>query len=394
MTAPATATAASGTRWPRTSSSGRQIWCGPECRTPIEQGTSAVVEHQLSQFTNAQLAAHPRLALAAAATALAHGHGDVAEHWLTAATAASSEREIVGGAAALRAALGRDGVDRVAADARAAAAQLDPDSPCQALCGLLLGVADHLRGEPEKARRRLEDAARRAAVLAPQVQTLGLAQLALLALDEHDDEGAARLSARARAQCTRYGLDRYPTTALVLAVAALVRAQRGMVEDARADAAASAALLERLTDVAPWHELEVRIVLARAALRLSDVNEARRLLAGTARLAARLPEAITLRRWLSTVETDLAIFAGASQRPCESLTTAELRILGFLPTHLSFRRSPGARSSRPTRSRPRPTPCTASSASARARRPSPGRARSGCSTSWSSARRPGRSARP
>ena len=44
-----------------------------------------------------------------------------------------------------------------------------------------------------------------------------------------------------------------------------------------------------------------------------------------------------LRRWLCTVQADVTIFAGASQQPSASLTTAELRILQFLPTHLSFR---------------------------------------------------------
>ena len=134
---------------------------------------------------------------------------------------------------------------------------------------------------------------------APHVQALCLAQLALIALDERDWEEAARLSARARAQIARHGLDRYPTTALVLAVAALVRAQRGPVEEARADADAAAELLERLTDLAPWHEIEVRIVLGRTALRLSDLNErphaARR---GPSASPRGSPRPITLRRWL------------------------------------------------------------------------------------------------
>ena len=124
---------------------------------------------------------------------------------------------------------------------------------------------------------------------APQVHALCLAQLALLALEDDDPEGAARLATRARSQIARYGLARYPTSALALAVSALVRAQRGRVEDARADARAAAALLERLTDFAPWYEAEVQIVLARAAVRLSDVGETRLRLAEARRLAVRLP---------------------------------------------------------------------------------------------------------
>ena len=171
---------------------------------------------------------------------------------------------------------------------------------------------------------------------APQVHALCLAQLALLALEDHDPEGAARLATRARSQIARYGLARYPTSALVLAVSALVRAQRGRVEDAREDARAAAELLERLIDFAPWYEAEVQLVLGRAAARLSDVGETRLRLAEARRLVVRLPEAVEMQRRLREAEADLEALSAVASLPL-SLTTAELRILHFLPTHLSFR---------------------------------------------------------
>ncbi len=313
---------------------GDLVWSGVP--RSVEQGSSATVEHWLSQFTDAQIAGHPRLALAAAGAELTHGNGDRAEHWLAAA-AASAEPEIAGGVAALRAALGRDGLELVAQDAEQATALLAPESPCQALCDLLRGVVDHLRGDSDMARQRLEAGARRAAVPAPGIHALCLTQLALIALEDDDPEGAARLMTRARSQVSRYGLARYPTTALVLAVAALVRAQRGRVEEAHADAADAAALLERLIDLAPWYEAEVRIVLVRTALRLSDVNEARAQIAAARRLVTRAPEAVLLHRWLEEADGDVEAFVGSALRLPASLTGAELRILHFMPTHLSFR---------------------------------------------------------
>ena len=129
------------------------------------------------------------------------------------------------------------------ADARVRAA--GPRSPCQALCGLLAGVAAHLGGDAETARRQLEDGARRAAVSAPHVHALCLAQLALLALDATTAEEAARLSTRARAQVARYGLARYPAAALAARrLSARARAARA-VEEAHADAREAAALLEQ-----------------------------------------------------------------------------------------------------------------------------------------------------
>jgi len=78
------------------------------------------------------------------------------------------------------------------------------------------------------------------------------------------------------------------------------------------------------------------LVLGRAALRLSDVGEARARLADARRLAGRL-DAVTLDRWLTDALTDLDSFTGAASRLPSSLTSAELKILHFLPTHLSFR---------------------------------------------------------
>jgi LuxR family maltose regulon positive regulatory protein len=113
----------------------------------------------------------------------------------------------------------------------------------------------------------------------------------------------------------------------------------GGLDDARfmEDAREAAALLERMVDVAPWYELEVQLALARVALRLSDVNDARARLAAARRLADRVPEATAVRQCLDATELDLESAIGARARVPASLTTAELRVLHFLPTHLSFR---------------------------------------------------------
>src|SRR5262249_51224643 len=181
------------------------------------------------RLTPGQVGARPRIALAAAGLQLSQGRGDLVEHWLRPAAA---DPALAGEVAALRAALGRDGVPRMPAQAADAPARLPADSPGQALCRLVAGVAAHLAGEPAAARAQLEDGARRAAVRVPLVQALCLAQLALIALDEHDPEEAAQHAARARAQVGRYSLDRSPASALVFAASALVRAQRGRTEEA------------------------------------------------------------------------------------------------------------------------------------------------------------------
>ena len=54
-------------------------------------------------------------------------------------------------------------------------------------------------------------------------------------------------------------------------------------------------------------------------------------------MARHVPEAVALAGWLCETQTLLTAFTpGASAQP-EPMTAAELRVLRFLPTHLSFR---------------------------------------------------------
>lgn len=312
------------------------VWAAtPGC---AQRAAGGMLDHWLDRFSPEAVAAEPRLALAAAASQLDQGHGDLADHWLRlAASGPARDAQVAGGIAALRAVLGREGLAEMSADAAHATALLAPDSPAQALCRLAAGVAAHLLGDRDAARPTLEDGARRAAVQAPQLHALCLAQLALLALDDGEREEAAGLISRARAQVERFRLDRHPSSALVLGVSALVRAQRGRIEDAGRDLAAAGALRERLADYAAWYEVELELVLARAALRLSEIGEARRRTAVATRQIGRIGDAGTLGEWLRTTEAEIETHRRALCEDSFPLTVAELKVLQFLPTHLSFR---------------------------------------------------------
>jgi LuxR family maltose regulon positive regulatory protein len=223
-------------------------------------------------------------------------------------------------------------------DARAAGELLRPaGGAAHALACLLEGVADHLLGDRDRATTRLAEGARHAAVLAPHVHALCLAQLATLALERHDWDELTELSARARGQAEHHGLRNAPTSALVFAISALARAHRGRVEDAREDLGRATALLAGTTDFAVWYGAEVRILLARAALRLSDVCLARAHVNEAARLLRHIPETVALVGWLSETQAQLAAFTPPESAQPSPMTAAELRVLRFLPTHLSFR---------------------------------------------------------
>ena len=300
----------------------------------LGHGRPATIECWLGRFSDEDITGHPALALAAAHSQLARGRGDLAAHWsAAAASAAAPSAPVEAGLAMLRAALANDGIVRMRHDAAAAYA-LEPDtSPWRSLCCLLTGTADLLLGRPDDAVRELEQGARRAAVAAPDAHALCLTQLAVLALTEDDWEAAAALITRARAQVDRHGLAGSATVALVFAASAVVRAQRGRVDEARSDLDAALRLQAMLIDFAPWYEIELRVLVARAAIRLSDVNVAKTALVEASRLMRLAPEAATLQAWLQEAWARHDAFGG----PSAVLTTAELRIMRYLPTHLSFR---------------------------------------------------------
>jgi LuxR family transcriptional regulator, maltose regulon positive regulatory protein len=319
----------------------------------VTGGRDGIVRRWLDRFAPEEIARHPRLALTAAVSDVAAGDRDRAEHWVAAASRGLAPDGVAAGSAAgaasteravadlLRAVAARDGLARMGEDAAALGPRLVGETPWLAVRGLLEGTARYLTGDREAARAPLEDGARHGAVAAPLVQVLCLAQLGVLALEEDDAETAEVCISRARRQVERVGLSDCPLAALVFAASALGRAQRGRVDEAHLDMREGARLLSELADFTPWYEVETRLLLARAALRLSDIVGARTLLAEASRLARRTPDAVVLTAWLEEAWAQADSFASAAILGPTSLTTAELRVLRLLPTHLSFREIAG-----------------------------------------------------
>jgi LuxR family maltose regulon positive regulatory protein len=304
----------------------------------IGHGRRATIEGWLGRFTDVQIAAHPSLALAAANSQFARGQGDLAEHWASAAAAADERpAQVEAGIAIMRAALARDGISRMENEAVRAYGLESEDSPWRSRCCMLAGSAQLVVGRCDDAVRQLEEGARGAAVVAPDVHALCLTQLAVLSLMREDWEEAAGLITRARSQVDRHGLATLATVALVFAASALVRGHRGRVETGQSDLQAAMRLQSTMTDFAPWYDVELRILLARAAVRLGDANAARAELVAASRSMRRVPEAAVLDAWLQDAWARVDAFTGPPVAPSPVLTPAELRILQFLPTHLSFR---------------------------------------------------------
>jgi LuxR family maltose regulon positive regulatory protein len=231
---------------------------------------------------------------------------------------------------------GREGLTRTCEDA-ALAFELDrPDSAFRPIARFIEGSGLRLLGERQLARERLEDGARLSGVLHPSVHVHCLSHLAILAIEDGDlSAGAARVN-KAMREIDRYVLGERPAMALAYAVAALSHARQGETADARMAAKHGLWLLEKLTGIGAGLIADAGLSLARATLLLGDVSTSRMLVREAHRVIERYPDPGVLPERLREVErmTDAStVPVGLAATP---LTPAEMRVLRYLPTHLSF----------------------------------------------------------
>jgi LuxR family maltose regulon positive regulatory protein len=168
--------------------------------------------------------------------------------------------------------------------------------------------------------------------LYPAAAVSGFTQKAAIAMLTGDWSDARRFVERGREIYQRFRLENVPTQAPFSAVAAAVAANDGDTEAAAAYAAKGRVLVARLVDMAPWQGIETRLILGQVEHRLGRQAAAAQLAKEAASELERLPDAVSLIRNLLAFENVL----GSVETPSEALTTAEIRLLSFLPTHLTF----------------------------------------------------------
>ncbi|HEY3728832.1 MAG TPA: LuxR C-terminal-related transcriptional regulator [Solirubrobacteraceae bacterium] len=320
---------------------GELLWANLACY--LGSGQHELVQDWLDGLGREQIAAHGRLALAAAHTSLMGGDVDRARDWALVAIEASDgeaspmDRGLEAGVAIIEAAACRSGAHEMARTATRAY-RLEPDhSRWRPICCLLRGVAAHLAGDRQGARRLLEEGVEGSVPGVPIINSLCLAQLALIAIEQDDWDDAGELAERAAAIVEPRLLNACPLSALVFAAAAATRARQGRIDEAKRDLGHATNLLAALGDFIPWYGAEARIMLARAALGLADTVRARTLLAEASRLARRTREAVIFKHCFDQAWAQIDSLAESSLSGPSSLTIAELRILRFLPSHRSFK---------------------------------------------------------
>jgi LuxR family maltose regulon positive regulatory protein len=307
----------------------------------------AEIERSIERFEAAQqLDRYPGVALHGSRIHAFHGRRADAERCLEVAERGARRRDRAAaalrpGVAIVRAALCREGPQRMWADAAAALAGLTPRSEWYQEALLMQGSAAALLGNADEADALLAAAAE-AAQAAGCVETrmLAASQRSLIARRRGDESRADELAAEARELATGPELDGSPTAAIALAAAARAALSRGRVGEARELTASALELRPLLTEALPWLAAATRIELARCSLQIGDPHTAGELLAELRALLEVRPRVGVLVDEARKLQHDVETVARRDAAPA-GLTPAELRLLPLLATHFTFREIAG-----------------------------------------------------
>ena len=306
------------------------------CRHPV---ADLVREFEPEEFRREH-----HLALARGWDALCSGAAEATTYWAAVAEGAVTRLDAdapdsgVGELALLRAAAAAGGVSEMASEAELAYRTEAADSAWRPLACYLGGAAAELMGDREHARARLREGEQLAAIGAPTLRPQILAQLSQLAVGDDDPETSRQLAATADAMRYEHDLEGAAGGAIVEALSALGNATDGNEAKARDRAGRATAALDTPGWMPSWMRAQTQIVLAQAHLRLGDAPVARTLERAARRaIEEGARDAPVLCERLASLRATLDAFPSVSIPGSGHLTTAELRVLRYLPTHLSFR---------------------------------------------------------
>jgi LuxR family maltose regulon positive regulatory protein len=305
-------------------------------------GRRATLNNWLGAFTSEQVVTYAKLALCAAWCEF--GKRQPVRHLLAAAergrydTGRPGEQESIAAAVALlRATLAEQGMNRMAADARVATGLLSPMDPWCCFAVFLEGVGQALTGDHAAAISRLEEAERLAfTAKVPAIRAAALAQLSFMAIEDNLWPQATVLTDAAQEVLDQHGLLKVSEAALVFSGSALELAKRGLAAEAQTQAVAAMARLTALKQPASWFAVQCRVLLARAHLTLGDIDAARGLLSQAMVQRSAIVDARALTDQLDQTWQQAERTAREAPGRGWTLTAAEMRVLRYLTSHLSF----------------------------------------------------------
>jgi LuxR family maltose regulon positive regulatory protein len=162
------------------------------------------------------------------------------------------------------------------------------------------------------------------------------AELALLAARQGAWGEAARHARQAQARVEETGLGHYAGSAIVHAAVARVALHEGRQAVARAALLRVHRLRPLLDYGAPWYTIQVGLELTRAHLALGEAAAARTVLTETEQVLEHRPHVGSLAQEVRELRERVAATSSPVGAWAMSLTAAELRLLPYLATHLTF----------------------------------------------------------
>ncbi len=307
--------------------------------TSGRQGSS-ISQRWANMFPAERLADHPLMMVVAAFACFGAGDPPGALDWLARAESAMPDphpADVAGIGAPVMLALARAIIAPLPAHEMALEAAYAYDHVARGdghpFACLARGAAAFLIGDEAAATRWLQEGSS-TTLNRPIMVAHSLSLLAVIDI-EHDRWSQASTAARRAVELI--GDSRaLPIAALVLAVHVLVETHAGRGDDVDNDRRLSRQHLSDLTGIAPWINLQARLALARDALIRGHRTEAMTFLDEVEAIVAATPGADHPRDQLALLRSQVANSGRIERSGLASLTTAELRVLRFLPTHLSL----------------------------------------------------------
>ena len=313
---------------------------------PVYQsGRAATAERWLGWLeAHGALERNAALAVLGALLATVWGRPAEADRWADAAARGSYAGALPDGSdsidswlALLRAQRCRGGAARMRADAELAVRTLAHGSAFWPHALGLLAISRWMAGEVDDADDLFADVVEAGLELANiDVVVMALSERAAVALGRGAWVQAEEHASKALRIIGRHGIEEYPTTALAFAVAARVALHRGDTHGAEELLARGQRLRPQLTYAMPYYAVQTRLEFARAYLTHADAGGAETMLREIDGLLRRQPDLGTLPAQVDELRTSLKTIR-AEAPGVSTLTEAELRLLPYLATHLSFR---------------------------------------------------------
>jgi LuxR family transcriptional regulator, maltose regulon positive regulatory protein len=287
---------------------------------------------------------YPAAAVVAATIAAFTGEPADADRWAQAAEQGAVTVTLPDGNAALRhwlaqlrAQLCRGGPAQMQADAGLATATMDAGSFWRAPVTVYRGMAHLMAGDLDKADDLFADAITEGLASGIAVgPCVALAERSLLAIAGGEWDTGEQYLDQARTLARDAKLEDQAGFTIVHAAAARIALHHGDRQRAREQLAGAQRLRPVLTYAIPWLAVQARLELAACHLALPDPAAAQTLLREIDQILLRRPDLGVFVGQADQLRTRLKETRNSNTPGASALTTAELRLLPLLCTHLSY----------------------------------------------------------